>query len=483
MMNTYLILINGAFKMGHYHIALGNSIKRGGGKVIYALTDKLPFYTEKIDIPEGEYYVFSEYFKEHYNTLSFDDKYDIININKMYYSEYDRNVLYAGKRSRSNEYYQRLMSNLINFFDFIYRENHVDYCIYESISNSFAYAAFEVLKLNGVVYCGYAGCRLKGRFELFTEEFGTKEYFKKVFDKTLLKDIAENEIDWINEYLLAYKNDEMPSYHPKNTSLDWNFSLFKRYFNCDKMKLLIGSILYTICEFKFLKFTYQTGNPFGDILNGFFKQLRKMYIVRNSKSYFEKPYFEEKYFLYPQHFKPEASTSVLARHYCSDISVIENIAFNLPFGSYLYIKEHFVNFGRVPLSYYKRLKNIPNVKLISCNENTKTLIEKSLGVITLTSTVGFEALMMEKPVFVFGEVFYEAHPNCRKIDSYNNLNRELNDLSVDKSPDINQCFIYAYKKISYIGDIYYHIDKEYKDEYFTQPFLAAINERFSEKNC
>lgn len=469
--------------MGHYHIALGNAIKRNGNKVVYAFVDRLPFYTEKINISKDEYFVFSEFFKEHYDTLSFDDKYRLVNINKIYYSDFDRNVVYAGKRFQGNEYYQRLISNLINFFDCIYRENHIDYCIYESISNSFAYAAFEVLKLNGVVYCGYAGCRLKGRFELYTEEFGSKEYFKNLFDKTLLKDITEQELRWVNKYLLSYQNDSMPSYHPKNTSLDWNFSLVKRYFNHDKMKLIIGAILYNIHESKYLKFTYQTGNPFSDILNGFLKQLRKKYIINNSKDFFEQSNFDDNYFLYPQHFKPEASTSVLARHYCSDISLIENIAFNLPFGTYLYVKEHFVNFGRMPQSYYRRLKSIPNVKLISCNENTKTLIEKSLGVITLTSTVGFEALMMDKPVFVFGEVFYEAHPNCRKIDSYKVLSQELHDLSVDNSPDINQRFVFAYKKTSYVGNIYYNLDENYKDEYFTEPFIAAMNERFSEKNC
>lgn len=465
--------------MGHYHIALGNSIERSGNKVIYALVDRLPFYTEKIEIPVNEYYVFSEYFKEHYDVLSFNDKYSSININKIYYSDYDRNVVYAGRRFQGNEYYQRLMTNLINFFDCICSENQIDYCIYESISNSFAYAAFEVLKLNDVAYCGYAGCRLKGRFELYTEEFGARDYFKNIFNKTTLKDISEEELQWVNQYLLSYQNEIMPSYHPQNTSLDWNFSLLKRYCDLDKWRMLKGAVLFNIFESKYLRFSYQSGNPIFDILNGFLKQLRKVAVVKYSKKYFDDVKQGDRYFLYPQHFKPEASTSVLSRHYCSDIAVIENIAFNLPFGSFLYVKEHFVNFGRMPLSYYKKLKNIPNVKLISCDEKTKTLIERSLGVITLTSTVGFEALMMGKPVYTFGNVLYDVHPNCRRISSYSALYDELLNLTVDKTPTINQRFIYAYKKISYLGNIYYNLDKGYKDEFFTEPFICAMNERFS----
>jgi hypothetical protein len=74
------------------------------------------------------------------------------------------------------------MCNLINFFDFIYEEYKVDFCLYESISNRFAYIAYEVLRKNGVQYCGYAGCRLKGYFKLYTEEFGSKDYFKEIYD-------------------------------------------------------------------------------------------------------------------------------------------------------------------------------------------------------------------------------------------------------------------------------------------------------------
>ena len=55
-----------------------------------------------------------------------------------------------------------------------------------------------------------------------------------------------------------------------------------------------------------------------------------------------------KIYLFPLQLKPESSTSVLARYYCDDLSVIKNIAFNIPFGCKLYVKEHFVNYGKYP---------------------------------------------------------------------------------------------------------------------------------------
>jgi hypothetical protein len=477
-MKKYLILINNAFKMGHYHVALGNELKRAGNDVIYAFVDKLPFYIEKLDIGDAKYYVFAEYFKAHYNENEFDSKYLSINVNKLFFSDYDRCLVYEGLKFKGNDYYKRLMCNLINFFDSIYKEDKIDFCLYESISNSFAYTAYEVLRKNGTQYCGYAGCRLKGHFELYTEKFGSRDYFKEIYNQINESDIPSHKLIEIDNYLSMYGEKEMPSYHPRKTSLDWNFSLFKRYFNLDKLLVLKGAFVYLVKEHQYIKYSYQSQNPLTGIFKGFSKQVRKIYTVRASRKYFDKPQLDEKYFLYPQHFKPEASTSVLARHYCSDLSVIENIAFNLPFGSYLYVKEHFVNFGRLPLEHYRKLKKIPNVRLIACDTNTKELIEKSLGVITLTSTVGYEALMMNKPVYVFGNVFYECHPNCRKVLSYEELYSKLFDLTTDNNKSLNRCFIYAYTQIAYPGNIYYNISSNYADDYFTRPFINAINKRF-----
>jgi capsule polysaccharide export protein KpsC/LpsZ len=130
------------------------------------------------------------------------------------------------------------------------------------------------------------------------------------------------------------------------------------------------------------------------------------------------------------------------------------------------------------MGYYKRLKKIPNVKLIACNANTKELIEYAERVITLTSTVGFEALMMNKPVYVFGNVFYECHPNCRKIVFYEELYDKLCDLTVNNAKSLNRRFIYAYTKIAYPGNIYYSISTDYEDDFFTTPFISALNKRF-----
>lgn len=467
--------------MGHYHLALGNYLETLGHNVIYAFCDKLPVYIDQLDLTGKKCYFFSHYFKEHYTETTFPEKYRHINLNKCFFSDYDRLIVFAHEQYQGDEYYVTLMSNLINFFDKIINENNIDICLNESIANSFSYVAYEVIKNNGAQYCGYAGCRLKGRFELYTEEFGSKDYFVEKFRNVSISDIPEDILKKIDTYLLRYKSStSLPTYHPQNTVLDWNFPIFKKLFDNKTINRIIGTFRFLRYERGYVKYSYMSRHLLRSLFIGFNNQIKRRIIAFRAKKYFEKKITSESYFLYPQHFKPEASTSVLARHYCNDLTVIENIAFNLPYGTKLYVKEHFVNYGRMPINYYRHLKQIPNVRLIRCDENTKKIIAGSLGVITLTSTVGFEALLMNKPIWVFGNVFYECHPNCHKVNNYEELFSLLNNRHIlPDTENINRKFVYAYYLSSYEGNLYYMLgQKGYSDDDFVKPYVKAIHDRF-----
>ena len=117
---------------------------------------------------------------------------------------------------------------------------------------------------------------------------------------------------------------------------------------------------------------------------------------------------ERPFLFFPLHLEPEASTLILAPYYVNQIATIENIAKAIPSGALLYVKEHISSFGRRPLSYYRRIKRISNVRLLSPFEDSHRLIRNALASIVLSSTVGWEALLYGKPVIALGDAFY----NC-----------------------------------------------------------------------
>jgi CDP-glycerol glycerophosphotransferase (TagB/SpsB family) len=147
------------------------------------------------------------------------------------------------------------------------------------------------------------------------------------------------------------------------------------------------------------------------------------------------------------HFHPESSTSVLSGNNLDEYDVIRSIAFNLPEGTTLFVKDHKSAWGYPPLKFYQKLKRLPNVKVLSPDEPTKQLIKKSIGIITLTSTVGYEALLLEKPVILLGRVFYESHKNVFILKSREDIFSALNNV-LSRVPEdttiYNQQFVQAY---------------------------------------
>ena len=123
---------------------------------------------------------------------------------------------------------------------------------------------------------------------------------------------------------------------------------------------------------------------------------------------FERPLAGEAFVLFPLHVYPESSVMVLAPNRVDQASLAADIARALPMNYKLYVKEHLASIGMRPPGFYRRLKNLPNVRLISPYEDSHELIGRADLVAVVSSTAGWEAVLYEKPVLTFGRVFYNS---------------------------------------------------------------------------
>jgi len=139
------------------------------------------------------------------------------------------------------------------------------------------------------------------------------------------------------------------------------------------------------------------------------------------KKLFTEPLPGEKYFIYFMHMQPESTTSAQAPLYLTQDYLLENIAVTLPQKYKLYIKEHYSDFGNRGKEFYDKFKHYPNIRLIDPYKNSKQLIANASGIITITGTAGFEALLLEKPVVIFGNVFYDFLGSVKKVNDFNKL--------------------------------------------------------------
>lgn len=149
------------------------------------------------------------------------------------------------------------------------------------------------------------------------------------------------------------------------------------------------------------------------------KELSKYY-----KSLAEKPDFSQKYIFVGLHYQPEATTSPLGDIYVDQRLCIDELLANTPEDYMIYIKEHPTQFffqldGQTNRNrdFYDDLKSIPRVKLIDYDEPTFPLIKQAKAVATVAGTVGWEAMVYQKPAIVFGFSWYENCPLVLNVKS------------------------------------------------------------------
>jgi hypothetical protein len=113
---------------------------------------------------------------------------------------------------------------------------------------------------------------------------------------------------------------------------------------------------------------------------------------------------------FPLHTEPEVSLLVQGRGLLNQIEVIRSLASSLPVGWQLLVKEHPASVGKRPVSYYRKLLAIPNVRLVRTSCKSNELIARASLVVTISGTIGFEAILQGKPVAVLGNTPFEFLP-------------------------------------------------------------------------
>lgn len=132
------------------------------------------------------------------------------------------------------------------------------------------------------------------------------------------------------------------------------------------------------------------------------------------------------YYFYPLHLEPEAVVLYHAHGlYTNQVKLIQNIAAQLPPGVFLYVKDHPHEHGYRSADDYLALKSVPNIRLLDTSIPGKQVVAHSQGVITLTGTAGFEALLLGKPVFTFGKTFYTPAPGVELLRHVRDLRERL----------------------------------------------------------
>jgi hypothetical protein len=150
------------------------------------------------------------------------------------------------------------------------------------------------------------------------------------------------------------------------------------------------------------------------------------------------PIVGERYVYFPLHLQPELSTSALGGEFADQISAIEAISSILPSDWYLYVKENpnQTEAYRGKL-FFKRLKQLKNIKYIKRTHNTSKLTQESEFVAVINGTAGWEAIFAKKSVLTFGYAWYGCFKGITKYTTTTKIDDVLSKKPCNASEAID----------------------------------------------
>jgi hypothetical protein len=261
----------------------------------------------------------------------------------------------------------------------------------------------------------------------------------------LIRYIAASDVSWDNKInydkggildpdlenvLTSYINNSLDYVHEKN---EYSF----------KKESYPSTLISRIKKMSLFRLKKVIVSYFGLLYDKF-----KDYLLLDFVSRVEVANLEGDVFIYyPLHYQPEATTIPTGNNFSDQLEIIRLLSIILPKGIKLYVKEHPVywkiknnyNFNSYsPInefrskSFYKEIVSMENVSLISHNIDTTKLIKMAKGVVSVSGTVIFEALILDKPALQFGEHHYLQFPNSFNANESGELKNFLKIISSDK---------------------------------------------------
>lgn len=149
----------------------------------------------------------------------------------------------------------------------------------------------------------------------------------------------------------------------------------------------------------------------------------------------ERPFSSDcKFVLVALHYQPEETTCPTGGIYFNQMLIIERLNKYLPGDYKILVKEHksqFNNYlegeaGRT-VGYYDEISRISSrIEFVDVDSDPFKLIDKSAFVVTVSGTIGWEAVLRGRPVIHFGRAWYEGLSGSFRVKTDEDIKNAIN---------------------------------------------------------
>ena len=364
------------------------------------------------------------------------------------------------------------------FFEKVLNEVKPAYLVISTTDLHRNYLLAELCRSTGVKILMLSASRLGYRSSISAQS----DVIDWDLDEKSVNKIHANSFDELKEYLKKYDKHQQAK---KIVSGGSSISFFA------KMSQSINWMIKTFDDEYKKDYIHYGISPFRAItayISILVKEkIRKQFI---DKFFVDKLPLDEKFLYFPLQVQPERNVDIGAPFYANQIEVISYISKALPVDFKLYVKEHpQMNLRHWrETSDYKKIMELPNVKLIHPSVDPKLLLDTCSIVINIAGTAGLEAALYEKPSIVFSDVIYSSLPSVYRLKSLEDLPNVIKEslkMKVELLDVIE--FINLLDRNSFEFDFFGHITKilnEFHGGGFLMSNKISINDLkvFFEKN-
>lgn len=377
--------------------------------------------------------------------------------------------------------------NMMDYYRSYLQENNIDFVFMSEITHIWELGLYHAAKSLGIACTVPFYSRFGDCFVLTDNPYNKFTNANKVFDDHISGShpLKESFLQAAKDYLTDFRN--------KPKLVEYSAFFKKKALKQAKWRFYLKTLAIDLVRWLFILLKLKGTRGFIRQRNGLDILMENYNCFHYSRKAIHGNFFTSipenysyPYVYFPLHYDPEASTMVFAPKFANQLSLIEQIARSLPAGFKLLVKEHIPNTGRRPKGFYEKIKQIPDVVLVSPFEDNFRLIQNANLVATITGTAGWEAILLKKPCIVFGENQY-SHLKEGFFYSQNmgNLSEDLQQaMKIPAATDTRLTpFIAATMQegvklpLHYFSYAHYGIDgKELYKDYDMTPFIEKALE-------
>ena len=275
---------------------------------------------------------------------------------------------------------------------------------------------------------------------IYTDEMGIQREVKNLWENFTY---SESDLCEARQFVKEYKLHKKTFFRPKNNIME-NVKA--------KYKVLRLGIQQSIEKELPFPHTFDFLNLLRRHMKKRINYIRNRMLIKllSKKS---KKMWSQEYIYFPMYFSDESLYTVRARPFVQQEYLIELISRSIPEGINIYVKPHPEQLHSYGLLELIRINKHPNIRIIDPGISSHRLLNYCKAVIVTSGTSGFEGILYQKPVIVFGHPFYRGFGLTYDVTCLDDLEFQIKEALSIRLDEISVLkFVAFLKKISSKGN-------------------------------